>query len=69
MSGIPSDITTAEVVDSPTPFAPPFVVIPHAQLTPEIMAPKEKDFRIRANRSDFCIAFAAESSMTLGLTL
>jgi hypothetical protein len=28
-----SEITTAEVVDSPTPLAPPAVVYPHEQLT------------------------------------
>merc|ERR1712078_485651 len=62
------DMTTAEVVDSPTPFAPPCVVIPHEQLTPEIIAPKAVDFNIRANRSDFCSAFDAESMITFGPT-
>jgi hypothetical protein len=28
-----SEITTADVVDSPTPLAPPVVVKPHEQLT------------------------------------
>jgi hypothetical protein len=33
------ETTTADVVDSPTPLAPPWVVTPQAQLTTAIMAP------------------------------
>jgi hypothetical protein len=41
-----SEITTAEVVDSPTPLAPPIVVTPQAQLTIDMMAPKTPDLII-----------------------
>jgi len=61
-------MTTADVVDSPTPFAPPWVVIPQEQLTLLMMAPKTIDLKIRAKMSDFCKAFDAESRMTLGPT-
>jgi hypothetical protein len=61
-------MTTADVVDSPTPFAPPCVVIPHEQLTPEMIAPKAVDLISRAKRSDFCSAFDAESRITFGPT-
>ena len=37
------EITTADVVDSPTPFAPPVVVVPQEQETTEIIAPKTHD--------------------------
>ena len=61
-------MTTADVVDSPTPLAPPSVVMPHEQLTPEMIAPKTVDLINNANRSDFCKALEAESRMTFGLT-
>ena len=61
-------MTTADVVDSPTPFAPPCVVIPHEQLTPEMIAPKAVDLIKRAKRSEFCSAFDAESRITFGPT-
>ena len=65
---LPREMTTADVVDSPTPFAPPWVVIPQEQLTLLMMAPKTIDLKIRAKMSDFCKAFDAESRMTLGPT-
>jgi len=37
------EITTAEVLDSPTPLAPPIVVTPQAQLTIDMIAPKAPD--------------------------
>ena len=38
-----SEITTADVVDSPTPFAPPVVVVPQLHDTTEMIAPKTQD--------------------------
>ena len=45
------EITTAEVVDSPTPLAPPVVVYPHEQLTCVITPQgKEQSGQSRAPR-------------------
>jgi hypothetical protein len=63
------EMTTAEVVDSPTPFAPPRVVTPHVQLTTEIIPPNTTDFIIVLIRSQGCRALAADSKMMLELTL
>ena len=63
-----SEITTADVVDSPTPFAPPWVVIPQEQLTLDMIAPKTTDLSIRAKMSDFWRALEAESKITFGPT-
>ena len=38
-----SEMTTADVVDSPTPLAPPVVVVPQEQDTIEMIAPKTQD--------------------------
>ena len=45
------EMTTAEVVDSPTPLAPPIVVVPHAQLTPAMIPPNTMDFTIMLSKS------------------
>ena len=50
------EITTAEVVDSPTPLAPPMVVTPQAQLTIDMIIPKTRDLIIALIISHDCRA-------------
>lgn len=63
------EMTTADVVDSPTPLAPPRVVTPHVQLTMEMMPPNTMDLIVVLIRSHGCNALAADSRMMLALTL
>jgi hypothetical protein len=63
------EMTTAEVVDSPTPLAPPSVVTPHVQLTIEMMPPNTTDLILVLIRSHGCRALAADSKIMLELTL
>ena len=60
--------TTADVVDSPTPLAPPVVVNPHAQLMVEIMPPKTNDLITELMMSQEVRARAAESRITFPAT-
>lgn len=62
------EITTAEVVDSPTPFAPPSVVTPQAQLTTAIIPPNTCDFIIALTISQGLNALLAESNIIFILT-
>ncbi|GER56664.1 40S ribosomal protein S7 [Striga asiatica] len=63
-----NDTTTAEVVDSPTPLAPPIVVTPHAQLTTDIIPPKTPDFIMELTMSHDLKARLAELNIILILT-
>ena len=45
------EMTTALVVDSPTPFAPPVVVKPQAQLMVDTIVPNTKDLTIEVHTS------------------
>lgn len=63
------EMTTAEVVDSPTPLAPPSVVTPHVQLTMEMIPPNTTDLIVVLIKSQGCRALAADSRMMLALTL
>lgn len=61
------DMTTAEVVDSPTPLAPPMVVTPQEQLTTAMIAPNTCDLIMALTMSQGLRARCAESRMMLAL--
>ena len=62
------EITTALVVLSPTPFAPPVVVYPQEHDTTEMIVPKTQHFIIDVMISQGAIARDAESKITLADT-
>lgn len=68
MKILTSEITTAEVVDSPTPLAPPIVVTPHEQLTMAMITPNTCDLIRALMISHGLNALLAESSTMLELT-
>ena len=61
-------MTTALVVLSPTPLAPPVVVKPHEQLMTEMMVPNTQLLIMLTMMSQLSIARDALSKMTLALT-
>jgi hypothetical protein len=65
---VTSEMTTALVVASPTPFAPPVVVKPHAQLMVLMHKPNTHALTHETPTSKVVSARRAESRMTLAGT-
>jgi hypothetical protein len=63
------EMTTALVVDSPTPLAPPVVVKPQPQLTELMRVPNTRDLMHEVTKSNVVTAWTTESRIMLAETL